>query len=57
MTYSKSRKVNTLVKLTMKFEAVSLKRNKLGDDIINRRANLTGGQMAEYLCLLKEHSL
>ena len=57
MRYSKSRKVNSLVKLTLQFETVSKKRNVLGDDILVRRGLLTGGQMAEYLRILRDMGL
>jgi len=47
-TYSKSRKVNTLVKLTIKRAFFEKKAKILNDEIWVRYGNLTGGQIAEY---------
>ena len=48
MIYSKSRKVNAMVKLKLKIEKKQRELSPLIDDCIIRLGRLTGGQMGEY---------
>jgi len=53
-SYSKSRKVNMLIKLTVKHRQRQKDQNELNDQINNRLAALKGGQMSEYIRILKD---
>ena len=54
MQYSKSRKVNALVKLVLKVEKMRGRLLPLTDEMTLRYNSLKGGQMAEYKRIREE---
>ncbi len=52
--YSKSRKVNMLVKLFIKREVLESRKAELDNDFDTRMNAMTGGQMAEFNRLIRE---